>query len=350
MRRPGLDAALVDTAREAGAEVREGVRVTELVWDGGARRRRALPRRDGASASCARRSSSAPTGAARTVARAVGAERPVPLRTPTAARATSPTGTTRGADWRDDRRAVARGRGARAPRSRATTGCVLVLLMPPVERGAEFRADLEGAYERTVARDARPARAPRGLRAGDEGPRSDRDRRRTSAARPARAGRCPATPATSRTRSPRRASATRCATAACSARPPRRCSTTRRRSTRALRAWERRRERECLEAYQWTNQLARGEAMTPLEVELYRRDGRRPRSGGRDLLDVLARTRLPSEVVGPGVALGLAARALTRRGADRRQALRIAWRDLRTEIANRRERAATARGRAARAA
>ena len=34
VRRPGLDAALVDTARAAGAEVREGVRATELVREG----------------------------------------------------------------------------------------------------------------------------------------------------------------------------------------------------------------------------------------------------------------------------------------------------------------------------
>src|SRR5689334_16886338 len=32
---------------------------------------------------------------------------------------------------------------------------------------------------------------------------------------------------------------------------------------RALRRWERRRERECLETYFWTNTLGRGEAMTP---------------------------------------------------------------------------------------
>jgi flavin-dependent dehydrogenase len=34
-RRPGLDLALVETAREAGAEVREGVDVVEVVWAGG---------------------------------------------------------------------------------------------------------------------------------------------------------------------------------------------------------------------------------------------------------------------------------------------------------------------------
>ncbi|MET8876524.1 hypothetical protein [Nocardia sp. NPDC004604] len=39
---------------------------------------------------------------------------------------------------------------------------------------------------------------------------------------------------------------------------------------RRLRAWERRRECECLDMYQWTIRLARGEAMTAIEVELYR--------------------------------------------------------------------------------
>src|SRR4051812_48163701 len=35
VRRTGLDAALVERAREAGADVREGARVTDLVWSGG---------------------------------------------------------------------------------------------------------------------------------------------------------------------------------------------------------------------------------------------------------------------------------------------------------------------------
>ncbi len=36
MRRPGLDAALVETAREAGAEIREGCRASGCVWEAAA--------------------------------------------------------------------------------------------------------------------------------------------------------------------------------------------------------------------------------------------------------------------------------------------------------------------------
>ena len=123
------------TAREAGAEVRERARVTRARVGRRPRGRRALR----ATATATSDELRAPLvvgadGRRSTVARLVGAERAVPLATRTAAPATSPTGATPGADWRGDRRAVARGRASSAPRSRATTACVLVLLMPPVER------------------------------------------------------------------------------------------------------------------------------------------------------------------------------------------------------------------------
>ena len=116
----------------------------------------------------------------------------------------------------------------------------------------------------------------------------------------------------------------------------------------ALLAWERLRERECLEHYQWTNRLAKAETITPLEVELYRRAVTHP-AQARALMDVLARSREPSAAIPAWRVLALLARALTRRGADRRAVLRSAWRDLRVEVADRRERRAsrvdaTARG------
>jgi 2-polyprenyl-6-methoxyphenol hydroxylase-like FAD-dependent oxidoreductase len=105
----------------------------------------------------------------------------------------------------------------------------------------------------------------------------------------------------------------------------------------ALRAWERRRESECLETYQWTNQLGRGEAMTPLEVELYRSLAG-DAAATQAMLDVFSRLRAPSEVLGPGRAMRLTAAALIRPGADRRATVRAVGRELRTALADRRER------------
>ena len=89
----------------------------------------------------------------------------------------------------------------------------------------------------------------------------------------------------------------------------------------ALRAWEHERERDCLEVYQWTNALARGLAPTALEIELHRLAAENPELVG-ELLDVFSRLRRPSDVADGRRALRLTGRALTRRGADRRQVLR----------------------------
>ena len=106
----------------------------------------------------------------------------------------------------------------------------------------------------------------------------------------------------------------------------------------ALLAWERRRERECLETYQWTNELGRGEAMTPLEVELYRALDADAGLTQR-LLDVFSRVRAPSRALGPGLAARLAVRAVARgRGGGRRVALRAVAREVRTAARNRLER------------
>ena len=106
---------------------------------------------------------------------------------------------------------------------------------------------------------------------------------------------------------------------------------------RALAAWERERERDCLEAYQWTNKLARAEAMTPIEAELYRDMAARP-EGARELLDVFSRIRRPAQVLSARRGAALAGRALARRGADRPAALRALGRGLLDELRDRVER------------
>ena len=182
VRRPGLDAALVETAREAGADVRERVRVTELLWEDGRVAGRALRRTTTASASCAPRSWSAPTAAAPpsrgwsapTSRTARNAERPRLL-------LRLLRGPARRVARR--RRPVARGRGARhrvPVRRRAAARAA--------DAAAATRAGTSAATSRRVRAhgrlDPRPGRAPDGCAAGDEGARRDSTPRRTSAAPP----------------------------------------------------------------------------------------------------------------------------------------------------------------------
>ncbi|WP_067704400.1 NAD(P)/FAD-dependent oxidoreductase [Nocardia jejuensis] len=77
----------------------------------------------------------------------------------------------------------------------------------------------------------------------------------------------------------------------------------------ALHMWERRRELDCLPIYQWTNRLARGEAMTPLEVELYRAADTDPALAAR-VLEVMTRVRPPERMLPLRLSATLAARAV----------------------------------------
>jgi len=115
----------------------------------------------------------------------------------------------------------------------------------------------------------------------------------------------------------------------------------------ALRMWERERERDCLEVYQWTNVLARGEPMSPLEVELYRMAQDDPLLARR-MADVFSRVARPSDVLTARRTARLAGRALRRRGGDRMATLAASARDLCTALADWRERRPTRAGRAAR--
>jgi flavin-dependent dehydrogenase len=342
VRRTGLDAALVATAREAGADVREGTRAVGVVWDG--------PRAAGVRVQDAdghERELRAPLvvgadGRRSAVARHAGAAEP--YRSNPNGRACyfaywqDPHAEWRGiaAQWREGEEL-----GTAFP---CDAGLVLVLLMPPVRRAPAFRADLQGEYERTI--EAIPAlrdrlhdcRQATKVRAATDTTSYFRRSSGPGWALPGDAGHFKDPVTAQGIRDAVRYGRLLGEAAAPVLGDPAALDA-------ALRAWERRREDECLEAYQWTNQLARAEAITPLEAELYRRIAAHP-AEARGLLDVFARSRQPSDVVGPARALGLAARALTRPGADRRAVLRIARRDLRNEVANRRERSAGARARA----
>jgi hypothetical protein len=105
-------------------------------------------------------------------------------------------------------------------------------------------------------------------------------------------------------------------------------------------AWERGRERDCLEVYQWTDRLARGEAMTPLEVELYRQAARDPRLVGA-WLDVFSRGRRPMGFLTPARAARIVSGALVRGAGDRRGVLAAVRDEAQIALADLRERRAS---------
>ena len=334
VRRTGLDAALVDTARAAGADVREGTSVSELVWRNGrvagVRTKHGEIRAPLVVGADGRRS---------TVARLVQATRPYRA---------NPNGRACVYAYVPERRPELRHVAAqwRAGPELGTAfpcdgGLILVLLMPPVSRAAAFRADPAGEFARTVA--LLPGLAERldgaapvtKLRSATDLPSYFRRSSGPGWALPGDAGhfKDPVTAQGIRDALRFGRLLGEAAAPVLGDAPA---------LDAALLAWERRREAECLEIYQWTNQLARGEAMTPLEVELYRILAHDP-ARTQAILDLFARRRRPSEVLVPALALRLTARALTRRHADRRAVARAAGRELRTAVADRRERGRAAR-------
>jgi menaquinone-9 beta-reductase len=333
VRRTGLDAALVETAREAGAEVRERTRATGLVWE------------DGRVAGV----------------QAKGPEGEIELRAPLVVGADGRSSGT--AEWlgaaaayrsNPNQRACAfaywrdREEGPRGVASQwrvaaelgtafpCDGGDVLVLLMPPVARATAFRSDPQAAYERTI-------KGMPGLRERLEGcERVSKVRvatdfpsffRRSSGpgwALPGDAGHFKDPVTAQGIRDALRYGRRLGELTAPALDDPVALD-------RALRAWEAERDAECIEVYQWTNKLAQAETMTPLEVELYRELRRSPELS-RGFLDVFARRRLPSEVLGPREGLRLAVRAFARRGTDRRALIAAVARELRDEVRDRRER------------
>ncbi|WP_245567154.1 NAD(P)/FAD-dependent oxidoreductase [Nocardia vinacea] len=95
----------------------------------------------------------------------------------------------------------------------------------------------------------------------------------------------------------------------------------------ALRGWERRRELDCLDMYQWTNRLARGEGMTALEVELYRAAASDP-DLARAVVEVMSRVRAPHSVMDLSTRARLAAAAMLRGTGGRVAAGRDVARDI----------------------
>jgi len=324
VRRPGLDAALVETARAVGAEVRERCAVTELVHDRG--RVAGVRYRDGDDRERELRAALVigADGRRSTVARLVAAQRPYRER---------PSGRACFFAYWEDSRTEWRATAAQwreGPELGTAFPCddglTLVLLQPPEARAGAFRTDLAGEYARTVrsipalvqrlegCRQATKVRSATGIAsyfrrstgpgwalAGDAGHFKDpvtaqgiRDALRYGR----RLGEVAA--------------------------PLLEDSVL---LDRALRDWERERERDCLEVYQWTNLLARGEPLSPLEIELYREAQDDPQLARR-MADVFARSARPADVLTARRTARLAARALGRRSGARIATLTTMGREL----------------------
>jgi flavin-dependent dehydrogenase len=337
VRRAGLDAALVATARAAGAEVREQSWVTRVRWEGaravGVRMRDADGREHDLTAPLI----VGADGRRSVVAQQAGVAEP---------RRANANGRACYFAYFEDvhenwRHVAAQWRhGAElATAFPCDGGLVLVLLMPPVDRVGGFRADLQGAYAGTIA-------ALPGLRerlAGCTQASKVRQAVDTTSYFRASAGQGWALPGDAgHFKDPVTAQGIRDAlrygrllgeAAAPVLDDPRALD-------RALARWARRRERECLEVYQWTNELGRAEPLSPIEAELYRAAERRPELA-RAVIDVFSRTRRPSEVLTGRRALALVTRALLRRRASPAAVLRRAAADAATLVRDRRERAAS---------
>ncbi|HVX69433.1 MAG TPA: NAD(P)/FAD-dependent oxidoreductase [Mycobacteriales bacterium] len=311
VRRTGLDAALVDTARRVGVDVREHATVTELLRVADRVAGVRYVDRSGESHEVRASVVVGADGRRSTIARLVGTQHP---------RRSSASGRAcyygywrdQNLSWRDTAAQWREGQelGTAFP---CDDGLVLVLLQPPIDRVSEFRGDVEGAYLRSI--EAIPGLAKRlvgseligGVRSASDITSYFRRSHGPGWALVGDAGhfKDPVTAQGIRDalRYGRLLGETIHATLGSSE------------VGSALRRWERTRDRECYEVYQWTNRLARGDAMSQLEVELYRAASRDP-SLARQMTDVFSRIRRPAELITPRRALGLAQQAM--RNADHR--------------------------------
>ncbi|MFG1958319.1 NAD(P)/FAD-dependent oxidoreductase [Nonomuraea sp. NPDC049028] len=345
VRRAPLDTALAETAREAGAEIRHGHRVTDIIWrDGRAVGVRVRDQSGRGSHRSARGSDEGgreyeiradlvvgADGRRSTVARLVEAERPriahANGRACYYAYYEDPH-----PDWRSTAAMWLTGRelGNAFP---CDGGLSLVLLMPPVERVADFRGGLEAEFDRTVglipglaARLAgcrrstrivssaehpsyfRRSAGPGWVLAGDAG--HFKDPVTAQGIRDAvRFGRLLGEGVAPVLDDPAALD-------------------------RATRAWERTRDAQCVDTYHWTNLLGRGDGLAHVQFELLRALTDRP-DGVRRVLDVYSRIRDPRETLALPGLLKATTRAL-RSGAGARPAIVRAVGDTLLELAGHR--------------
>ncbi|WP_040858907.1 NAD(P)/FAD-dependent oxidoreductase [Nocardia niigatensis] len=306
VRRIGLDAALVGTARDRGADVREGMLVTELVYESGRVAGVRYRDRKGETAEVLAPLVIGADGRHSTVARLVGAD--IPYRSTDSGRAcyfgywadADPSSRTTAAQWRTGELL-----GTAFP---CDDGLVLCLIQPPVERADRSPRAAGRLYREFIAempelaarlRDCTPVgrvRSAVGLTSyfrRSAGP---------GWALPGDAGHFKDPVTAQGIRDALRYGRLLAAAAAPVLDNPERLD-------RTLRQWERGREHDCLPMYQWTNRLARGESMTPLEAELYKAAAHDPDLAAR-VLEVMTRVRRPDRMLPTGLSASLAARAV----------------------------------------
>lgn len=339
VRRAPFDAALVETASEAGAEIRQGHRVTGLIWENGrvagVRVRDQNSRGDQGGKEYEIRADLVvgADGRRSTVARLVGAERP---------RISHANGRACYYAYYDDPRQGWRNTAAMWLTGRelgnafpCDDGLSLVLLMPPVERVADFRGNLEAEFDRTIGLVPglaarlegcvrttkivsstehpsyfRRSSGPGWALVGDAG--HFKDPVTAQGIRDAiRFARLLGEGVTGVLDDPVALD-------------------------RATRAWERSRDAQCVHTYHWTNLLGRGDGLAHVQMELLRALTRGPEGVNR-VLEIYSRIRDPRETLAlPGLMLATA-RALRQSAGERTQVLKGATEALRELAGNQRE-------------
>ncbi|BBX23645.1 FAD-dependent oxidoreductase [Mycolicibacter terrae] len=328
IRRPGLDLALVETARAAGAEVREHVRVTDLVRDQagrvcGVRYRQ----RNGTTGVINAKLVIGADGRRSTVARLVG---------------------TRAHHSWDNQRMMAYAYYEDAhPQSRHVAmqwrygddlvtvfpcdgGQLVALQMPPVRRADEYRADRSAAFAATIDRIPPYAERLRGCTrvsnilvsyhhpsyfrhshgpgwalAGDAG--HFKDPVTAQGIRDAlRFGRLLGEAAAPRLDEPDELD-------------------------RTLARWEFDRDVQCLAMYQWANSLGRDDSVSPIESAAYRWFAARA-GGFTQIADVFNRIVPPQKVFSAANVVRWTAAAARDPGVDNHELWRTLRRDLRREV------------------
>lgn len=335
VRRPGLDLALVQTARAAGAEIRERTRVTDLLRDSTGRVTGVRYRgRDGSG-------DSEGTISARLVVGADG-------RRSTVARL---VGTTEHHRWENQRMMAYAyyedGRGDLCGELRNLAmqwrygddlvtvfpcdgGQLVALAMPPVARRDEFRNDSQAAFFDTIRRVPPFSDRLRGctqvgkVRVSYSHPSYFRHSHGPGWALPGDAGHFKDPVTAQGIRDALRFGRLLGETAAGQLDDPAALDA-------ALAAWEADRDEQCLGMYQWANQLGRDDVLSPIEDAAYRWFAARP-DGATQLLDVFSRNRSATEVFTVRRLVRWVAAAARNPEVDRGHLWRTVRRDVRREV------------------
>lgn len=343
VRRPGLDLALVETARAAGADIRERTRVTDLLRDATGRVTGVRYRgRDGSEGTIAAKLVVGADGRRSTVARLVG--------------------TTEHHRWenqrmmayayyqdcRDDLRNLAmqwRYGDDLVTVFPCDGGQLVALLMPPRARSDEFRTDPEAAFRAAVGRVPPFSERLRGctrvgkIRISYSHPSYFRHSQGPGWALPGDAGHFKDPVTAQGIRDALRFGRLLGETSAAHLDDPVALDA-------ALVAWEQDRDRQCLPMYQWANLLGRDDAVSPIEDAAYRWLSARP-DGATQLLDVFSRNRSPTAVFTAGRLIRWTMAAARDPAVDGAHLWRTVGRDLRREAARMIEAGLFARRRAA---